>query len=217
MSGPTIGVALKWVDLRPEVDPLTGQVSDDPHSYGCSASDRAALEWALRVAAAWHADVVVVTVGPPGADALLRDALAVGATRAVRIDGTEHGSEHPPASDEVARLLAEALAGVDLVCCGDCSLDGGSGSVPAFLAAHLGAAQALGLVAIEVDPSGTGSPGALGALSVTRRLDQGRREVLSVAAPAVLSVEGSSAELRRAGLAAVLAARDQPIEVRSAP
>ncbi len=233
-----IGVALKWVDLRPEVDPLTGHVADDRHSYGCSSADRAALEWALRLAAAWDAEVVVATVGPPDADALLRDALAVGATRAVRVDGTELGAEHGPISDDVALLLSEALAGADLVCCGDYSLDGGSGSVPAFLAAHLGAAQALGLVHIDVGPpdvdpgsgvgagagpvgAGSGSGAGVGpgsaVLTVTRRLDQGRREVLSVATPAVLSVEGSSAELRRAALAAVLAARDQPIEVRSAP
>ena len=203
-----IGVALKWVDLRPEVDPLTGVVSDDGRSHGCSASDHAALEWALRMAAVWDAEVVVATVGPSAADALLRGALAHGATRAVRV-APSGDSEHAPTSDEVGVLLADALAGADVVCCGDYSLDGGSGSVPAFLAAHLGAAQALGLVQLDI--------GGPGSLTVTRRLDQGRREVLAVSAPAVLSVEGSSAELRRAGLAAVLATRDAPIELRSAP
>ena len=213
MADLLVGVALKWVDLRPEVDPLTGQMVDDGRSHGCSAADHAALEWALRLAAAWDAELVVATVGPPEADALLRGALAHGATRAVRVEPS--GEAEPtssaggPASDEVALLLAEALAGVDVVCCGDYSLDGGSGSVPAFLAAHLGAAQALGLVQLEI-----GDPGQL---TVARRLDQGRREVLAVSAPAVLSVEGSSAELRRAGLAAVLATRDVVIEVRIAP
>jgi electron transfer flavoprotein beta subunit len=213
MADLSIGVALKWVDLRPEVDPLTGRMVDDGRSHGCSAADDAALEWALRLAAAWDAELVVATVGPPEADALLRGALAHGAARAVRVEPSEeaepHASAGGPASDEVALLLAEALAGADVVCCGDYSLDGGSGSVPAFLAAHLGAAQALGLVQLDI--------GAPGALTVARRLDQGRREVLAVSAPAVLSVEGSSAELRRAGLAAVLAARDLVIEVRIAP
>lgn len=196
-----IGVALKWVDLRPEVDPLSGFVHDDGHSTGCSAADQAALEWALVLAARWSAEVTVVTVGPAGAEALLRDALAVGATRAVRIDGS--GSEP---SEHVAAALAGALTDADLACCGDYSSDRGSGSVPAYLAAHLGAAQALGLV--QIDPAG-----APGSLIATRRLDGGRREVLSVSVPAVISVEGSSAELRRAGLGAVLAARTAPIEV----
>jgi electron transfer flavoprotein beta subunit len=135
---------------------------------------------------------------------MLRDALAVGATSAVRVDLAAGA-----ASEDVAAALAAAFAGADLVCCGDYSTDRGSGSVPAYLAAELGAAQALGLVQIV--------PGdEPGALTATRRLDGGRREVLAVTAPAVLSLEGSSAELRRAGLAAVLAARDADITVVAA-
>ena len=47
---------------------------------------------------------------------------------------------------------------------------------------------------------------------MTRRLDGGRREILDVRAPAVLSVEGAVARLRRASLPAELAARQAPIE-----
>jgi electron transfer flavoprotein beta subunit len=85
--------------------------------------------------------------------------------------------------------------------------------VPAYLAAELGAAQALGLVAVDVertrdrDTDGAGDRSVL----VVRRLDGGRREVLDVAAPAVLSVEGSVARLRRASLPAEVAARTAPI------
>jgi electron transfer flavoprotein beta subunit len=202
-AAPRIGVALKWVDLRPEVDPLSGAVHDDGHSTGCSEADRAALEWGLVLAARWGAELTVATVGPAGADALLREALALGADRAVRVDAV--GTE---TSDHVAAALADVFGDTDLVCCGDYSADRGSGSVPAYLAAHRGSAQALGLVLIDVADDG---------LTVTRRLDGGRREVLAVRAPAVLSVEGSSAELRRAGLAAVLAARTAEIDVRPAP
>jgi electron transfer flavoprotein beta subunit len=200
-----IGVALKWVDLRPEVDPLSGVVREDGHSMGCSPADRAALEGALVLADRWSAEVVVVCCGDAGAGALLRDALAVGATRAVRID---LGPGAP--SEDVAAALATVFAGVDLVCCGDYSPDRGSGSVPAYLAAHLDAAQALGLV--QITPTDE-----RGALTAIRRLDGGRREVLAVHAPAVVSVEGSSAELRRAGLAAVLAAQHAIITVVPAP
>jgi electron transfer flavoprotein beta subunit len=196
-----IGVALKWVDLRPEVDPLSGSVHDDGHSMGCSPADRAALEGALALADRWAAEVVVACCGGAGSEALLRDALAAGATRAVRIDLAPDAL-----SEDVAVALAGVFADVDLVCCGDHSTDRGSGSVPAYLAAHLDAAQALGLV--QVTP--TDEPGALTAI---RRLDGGRREVLAVRAPAVVSLEGSSAELRRAGLAAVLTARDATIAV----
>ena len=51
-------------------------------------------------------------------------------------------------------------------------------------------------------------------LRVVRRLDGGRRERLTVRSPAVISVEGAVADLRRAPLAAVLRTRDAPVEVR---
>ena len=209
---PVVGVALKWVGLRPEVDPLSGALHDDRHSFGCSEADRAALEWALRLAETWpgaeaaggvRPEVVAVTAGPPDADALLRDALAVGADRAVRVE-----LAGDPSSPEVAAALANVLDGAEVVCCGDYSADRGSGSVPAFLAADLGAVQALGLVHLERDTDG--------GLRLTRRLDHGRREVLTVGGPAVLSFEGASAELRRAGLAAVLAAGQADLDVRVA-
>src|SRR5690606_27729080 len=79
------------------------------------------------------------------------------------------------------------------------------------LAARLGAAQALGLVELE--------PGrAPGEALATRRLDRGRRERLALDAPAVVSVEGGSARLRRAPLGAVLAADGAPLPThRPAP
>jgi electron transfer flavoprotein beta subunit len=226
---PAVGVCLKWVERRPEVDPLTGEVATDARTSGASEADRSALEWALRLGEAWGAEVVAVTAGAAEAEPVLREALAAGADRAVRVD-LPAGA----ASSAVAAGLAEALAGATAVVCGDWSLDRGSGSVPAFLAARLGAAQALGLVAIELDAPGVGSvgpdsgtpagdaPGVGGAgragpvVRVERRLDGGRRERLTVAAPMVLSVEGRD-RLRRADLDGLLRAREAPIELVPAP
>ena len=209
MTAPRIGVALKWVPLHVEVDALTGAVSADERFAGCSAADQAALEWALRLAEATGGQVVAASVAPAAAEPLLRDALAAGAAAAVRVDRPAGGS-----SADVASGLALAFDQVDLICCGNHSIDRGSGSVPAFLAARLGLAQALGLVRVEVTP---GSPDAPVAVTATRRLDFGRREVLTVQAPAVLSFEGGTAELRRAPLAAVLRARDAAITTVTGP
>lgn len=199
-----VAVAQKWVDRRPEVDPLTGAVTTDPRTSGPSPADEAALEWALRAAEAWDAEVLAVTAGPAAAEAMLREAVAAGATRAVRVD-----LEGCAASEAVAAALAPLVAGADLVLCGDWSLDRGSGAVPAFLAAHLGAAQALGCVDLTL-------PGAPGQLRAERRLDGGRRERVLLGSPAVVSVEGRSARLRRAPLAGVLRARSATIEAIAA-
>ena len=207
MAVRLVGACVKWVDLNPEIDPLHGNVEHRRHGAGFSESDRAAVETALRLAEAWDAQVVVACVGPRAAEGALRELLACGASRVVRVElAEEHVGE--PTSAEVARLLAGVWpAGPDrpeVVLCGDASVDRGSGSVPAFLAHELGAAQALGLIEVTADG------GELGAL---RRLDGARRERLRIQAPAVLSVEGSVADLRRAPLSATLVTRTAPVEV----
>jgi electron transfer flavoprotein beta subunit len=118
--------------------------------------------------------------------------LACGVTTAIRVDAPDDLD-----SALVADALAPVVAHSAAVWCGDYSADRGTGSVPAFLAARLRRQQALGLIAVELG----------GPMRVIRRLDGGRREVLLVTGPAVLSVEGSVAALRRAPLRAALASQ----------
>ena len=181
----------------------TRHVRTDPRTAGCSAADAAALEWALRAGERLARAVLAVTAGPPEAGRVLRDAVAAGATRAVRIDLPTSAP-----SAVVATAIAAVLgpAGVSSVWCGDHSLDRGSGAVPAFLAAELGWAQALGLVDVELDAR-------TGRVTAWRRLDRGRREHVRLDGGGVLSVEGSTARLRRAGLGAVMSSGRAPIEV----
>lgn len=201
MSGPGfIAAALKWVDLRPDVDPLAGTVRHDDRTMGFSLADTAALEWALRLGEAWQLPVTVITAGPPGAQAVLRDAAAFGPRRLVLVT-----ADRDAPSEAIADALAPVLDGAAVVCCGDYSADRGSGSVPAFLAHRLEAAQALGLTCL--------TPGERGCLVAQRRLDSGRREHLQVTATAVISVEPGTARLRRARLSGLLAAREAAIEV----
>jgi electron transfer flavoprotein beta subunit len=196
-----IAVCWKWVSLDREREV-------DERWAGVSAADEAALELALaaRDALAGGAEVSVVALGPADADDVLRSALATGADAVRRIDASPELD-----SRTVAAALAAEVAGTDLVVCGDYSIDRGTGSVPAFVAAELGWAQALGLV--EVDVTRAARP----PLRCVRRLDGGRREILDVPLPAVVSVEGSVARLRRASLAATLAARTAPVTVVPGP
>ena len=209
-----IVAAMGWSWQEAGVDPLTGAVSADPHDRGPARADFAALEHALRLAQAWDARVVAATVGPADADTMLRDALAAGAAEALRVEQAGRTPVLRPADlvggrQDLPAALAAALRaryGVpDLVLCGDRSADRGTGSFPAFLAAALNAAQALGVVRMEPDGDRV--------LRVHRRLDGGRREVLRVRGPAVVSVEAAGVRLRRAALPATLASRDVAIPV----
>ena len=215
---PVIVAALSWSWRETEVDPLTGAVRANLRDRGPNVSELAALEHALRLGEKWDAQVVAAAVAPAEADEMLRDALAVGAAQALRVEPARWMARPRPVGlvggeQESAAALAEALRrryGVpDLVLCGDLAADRATGSFPAFLAASLGAAQALGCVRLEpVDGY---------ALRVHRRLDGGRREVLMVRPPAVVSIEAAGVRLRRAGLPATLARQDAAITVARTP
>lgn len=246
-STSLILVCVKWVAARLEIDPVNGSVTHQPHDAWFSTADMAAVETALLLADDRAGDgavgglygsrpeVVAICVGPGAADDYLRDLIASGVDRVIRIDsGPRTDPSDQPTSARVATAIAETInsvvtaagagigagagteAGVTrngdamadpVVLCGDASADRGSGSVPAFVADELGFSQALGLV--EVSSSD-------GTLRCVRRLDGGRREVLSVTGPAVISVEGSVARLRRASLAAMVTSRGATIDVRHA-
>ncbi len=213
-----IVAAMGWSWQEADVDPLTGAISASPHDRGPDRADFAALEHALSLAEKWDAQVIAATVGPAEADEMLKDALAAGATGALRVEPS-HRNSRPRAAELVgggqnrpaalAATLREHYGVPDLVLCGDRSADRGTGSFPAFLAAALNAAQALGVVRLE--PEGDGE------LRVHRRLDGGRREVLRVRRPAVVSVEAAGVRLRRAGLPETLASRRAVIPVIDAP
>lgn len=205
---PLVLVALRWVDSHARVDPLTAAVDADPRGAGAGPADQAALEHGLRIADAAGGRLAAVTVAPPEADEMLRDALACGADTVLRVDDHDPDPRVPDSGAATAKALAAAvrteLGEPSLVLTGDHSADRGTGSTPAFLAAEFGCAQALGLVELSYSD---------GKLTALRRLDRGRRERLRVPLPAVCSVEPAGLTLRRAGLPATLAARKAMIPV----
>lgn len=195
-----IAVCMKWVSGRPEINALSGEVrAPNARFGGVSAADQAALEVALQLGAQRSLLVTVITVGGLKCEPSLYDALASGAQQAIRIDSGQALS-----SAETARVLALALDDASYILCGDYSFDRGSGSVPAYLAAELGIKQALGVVSLTPQ---------MHDILLTRRLDGGRREHVRVTDRAVISVEGSVAQLRRASLAKTLATRDVQIQI----
>ncbi|MGI5472183.1 mycofactocin-associated electron transfer flavoprotein beta subunit [Streptomyces sp. CA-132043] len=218
--------------LAPTPGAPAGQPSGDGHTEhltaGVSPADLGALEQALRVSEALGGRCLAVCVGPPATEPALREALAAGADAVLRIEGGSGASpEDPP---EIAHGLHAAFralpglpvaAGTDgtpgLVLFGDRSPEHGTGSVPAFLAARLHAAQALGLSALTAVRSAAGEPDAVPALTAVRRTAHGVRERLTVPLPAVCSVEPGEIRLRRAALPALLTSRTAAVPAVTVP
>ena len=99
--------------------------------------DKAGLEAALRLKDAYGAEVTVVTMGLPKADAVLREALAMGADKAILITDRVLGGADTWATSST---LAAGIRNLeyDLVITGRQAIDGDTAQVGPQIAEHLG-------------------------------------------------------------------------------
>ncbi|MDS4042093.1 MAG: hypothetical protein RKP20_13040 [Candidatus Competibacter sp.] len=198
-----IAVCLKYVPdpSTIEVDPLTGAIDAGRMLYMLNPADESALELALRLRPS-NGTVIVLSVGPPEADRLLREALAAGADAAVRVWDRALGGTKPVVT---SILLAAALRVVDppdLVLCGGHSVDRGSGTVPALLAEHLGWPVATEVTQFEIRSE---------RVLIQRRLARGARAEGEVELPAILGLETELTRLRQASLPSLMRAKHTSI------
>ncbi len=171
--------------------------------YQLNEFDDTALEQALRTGESLDGcEVVVVTVGPPAAEATIRKALAKGAHRAVRVWADSLADADPIM---VARMLSGvALAEQpDLIFCGVQSSDHANGAAGSALAALLGLPCAAVTVEIHWDGSDR--------LRVTRELEGGLRDRFVIAVPAVLTIQSGANIPRYATMRMIKEAKAKPI------
>ena len=105
--------------------------------------DMNALEAALKIKDATDCKVIVVTMGPPPAAGMLREALAMGADEAVLVSAREFGGSDTYATSQV---LAAAISTIgieddDLVLCGRQAIDGDTAQVGPQIAEKLNLPQ----------------------------------------------------------------------------
>ena len=167
--------------------------------------DEVALEQALRVKEKLGAgEVVAISVGGTGVLPVLRNALAMGADRAIHLTTATAA----PDSLAVARALAAELRdlGAGIIWCGRQAVDDDAAQVGPMLGELLGRACATVVGAFELD----------GARAVVEREIEGGREVVEVGLPAVLTADKGLNEPRYASLKGIMAAKKKPIEERPA-
>jgi len=190
-----------------EVDPLTGAIDLSRMLYILNPADAAGLEIALRLRGDGDT-VTALTVGPVEAEAVLRDAIAVGADAVLRLWEEDRAATRPAVT---SLLLATALRteGLpDLVVCGARNIAGGSGKNPALIAEYLDWPAVTDIIEFSIDG---------GLVRFQRRLPRGARSEGEVTLPAVLGVEAGAASLRYAGLPGLMKAKRATIPVRYLP
>lgn len=163
--------------------------------------DEIAVEEAVRLKESGQAsEVVVVSCGNKQSQETLRNALAMGADRALLVE-TE--SELEPLA--VAKVLKAIVSqeSPELVICGKQAIDDDSNQTGQMLAALLGWPQ--GTFASELTCSDN-------ALQVTREVDGGL-ETLALKLPAVITSDLRLNEPRYASLPNIMKAKKKPLEV----
>ena len=174
--------------IRPE-----DQVMDDGDRYG--------VEMALQLAEGSEGSVTLVSMGPAGNMQGIRQALAMGADKAVIVtDDALRGA----GALETSRVLAAAIGRdpFDLVLCGTESTDGYSGVVPQQLAELLGVPALTYARKVELDGS---------TVKIEQQTGAGYNEV-QAPAPVVLSVTAGVVEPRYPTFKGIMAAKSKPVD-----
>jgi len=146
--------------------------------------DAAALALALDLKSGdtSQTEITLISIGPERVESYLRNGLALGADKTVRI--REEDAESL-SSYRKARLLAQVVSflGADLILTGARSLDTGNGQAGILLAARLSLPCVCQVIGLETD---TGEKN----LSLTRDIGKGEREKVRCPLPAVITVKG---------------------------
>ena len=163
-----------------------------------------AVEEAVRLKEKGTAsEVVVVSIGPAQAQETLRQALAMGADRAVLIQ-TDQDLEPL----EVAKVLKAAIAeeNPNVVIMGKQAIDGDNNATGQMLAAILDWPQATFASAIELSAD---------TAKVTREVDGGL-QTIEVGLPAIITADLRLNEPRYASLPNIMKAKKKPLDIKEA-
>lgn len=147
-----IVVCIKQVPDTNEVklDPVKGTLIRDGVPSIMNPDDKAGLEEALKLKDRYGAEVTVVSMGPPQAEAVIREAYAMGADNGYLISGREFGGADTLAT---STTIAAALRKLDydLIITGRQAIDGDTAQVGPQIAEHLGIPNISYAESIEVE------------------------------------------------------------------
>ncbi len=203
-------VCIKQVPDTAEVkiDPETNTLVRAGIESMANPYDITAMEEALRLKEKYGARVTAISMGPPQADSVLRQALSMGADDAVLLSDRAFAGADTLATSYTLSKAIETLGNVepvDLVLCGKQAVDGDTAQTGPGIATRLGFTQFTYVIEVErIDPDKR-------RLQVRRKVEGGF-EVISGALPALLSVELELATPRRASLPMLIDSLRTPVK-----
>ena len=134
-----IVVCIKQVPDTTEIklDPVPGTLIRDGVPSIMNPDDKGGLEFALQLKDQYGAHVTVITMGPPQAEAILREAYAMGVDRAILLSDRKFGGADTLATSNTIAAALRSLE-FDLLITGRQAIDGDTAQVGPQIAEHLG-------------------------------------------------------------------------------
>lgn len=199
-----IVVCIKQVPDTTEIkiNPVTGTLIREGVPSIMNPDDKGGLEMALRLKDKYGAEVTVITMGPPQADLVLREALAMGADKAILLTDRKFAG-----ADTLA--TSNALAGAirtlkwDLIIAGRQAIDGDTAQVGPQIAEHLDVPQISYVADLEWDNN---------RFVVKKETEEGYQR-LAVAGPCLLTVLASGCKARYMNVRGIVEAYKKPVEI----
>jgi electron transfer flavoprotein beta subunit len=174
-------VCLKQVPMVTELpwDEKTGTLRRDLAAGMMNPACKHALEAALQIKERFSANITAITMGPPAAEEVLREALALGADKAIMIcDRLLAGSDTYATSLVLTKAIKKKCPKFDLILCGAYTTDSETAQVGPQLAEELDLPAAAYVEKLEIH----------GRTLRVRRLVDNFRETLEMEFPALVTV-----------------------------
>lgn len=175
--------------VRPE-----DQVLDDTDRYG--------VELGLQLAEATEGEVVLVSMSPAGSLQGIRQALAMGADKAIVVDDETLRGSGALVTARVLSAAIQAEGDVDMVIAGTESTDGYAGVVPQMMSELLGMPALTFARKVEHD----------GGTVRIERQTSGGYDVVESALPALVTVTSGAVEPRYPTFKGIMQAKQKPVE-----
>jgi electron transfer flavoprotein beta subunit len=162
-----------------KIDPETKRIVREGIKAMTNPFDTYAVEEAVRIKEKIGGEVIVLTMGPPRADIVLREGISVGADAAVLLSDRAFGGSDTWATSYALSKAIEKIGGVDLVICGKQAIDGDTAQVGPGIAAQLNWPQATYVMAV---------PQINDEMIQAKRMHEDGWDICEIKLPAVLTV-----------------------------
>jgi electron transfer flavoprotein beta subunit len=162
-----------------KIDPETKRIVREGLKSILNPFDTYAIEEAVQLRDKFGGEVIVLSMGPEKATRVLREAISVGADRAVLLSDRAFGGSDTWATSYVLAKAIEKIGDVDLVICGKQAIDGDTAQVGPGIAGHLDWIQATYVMSVE---------GVDSNCITVKRMHEDGYDICELSLPAVITV-----------------------------